>query len=92
MLSPLRKGRFKRAAVERNMMLLNKGLWPETAEEGLVKRLMEQAKVAVEEADDGWETDIETDDDCGGRRLSVPHTLGMTSLSDPFISTPSRHT
>jgi hypothetical protein len=34
------------------------------AEEGLVKRLMEQAKVAVQEADDGWETDIETDDDC----------------------------
>ena len=37
---------------------------PERADEELMQRLMAQAKVVVDIANDGWEEDIDSDDDC----------------------------
>ena len=46
---------------------LNKDLWhplPDRAEEDLVKRLMAESKVAIDFANDSWEEEVDTDDDC----------------------------
>ena len=57
-------------AERKMMLLLNPGLWhpiPHRTEEELVKRLMEQCKLAAEAAavEDEWhDEDVDSDDDC----------------------------
>lgn len=67
LLSPLRKGKMKMHTAERKMMLLlNADLWhplPHRMEEELVTRMMEQVKLAVQTAGDGWEEEIDSDSD-----------------------------
>jgi len=41
------------------------------SEEELMQRLMAQAKVVVDIANDGWEEDIDSDDDCFVSRVGL---------------------